>query len=210
MKKLIIIGAGGFGREVFEWASVSADHGCAWTIAGYLDDQDPCRFNGLRAPILGALRDHQPKDDEVFVCGIGRPAQRRLSHELICARGGSFATVIHPTAIIAHGATLAAGVVVCPYVIVSTNTTIGESTAIYYHTSIDHDATVGPWCQISAHCDVTGGAVLGAEVFLGSHAAVLPLVRVGDRAVVGAGAVVTRNISAGLTAVGVPAREIAS
>ncbi len=79
---------------------------------------------------------------------------------------------------------------------------------MYYHSSVDHDVVVGPWTQISAHCDVTGGAVLGAAVFMGSHASVLPGVRVGDGSVIGAGAIVTRDVPKGTTVGGMPARDL--
>jgi acetyltransferase-like isoleucine patch superfamily enzyme len=67
---------------------------------------------------------------------------------------------------------------------------------------------MGDWCTLSGHADITGKVSLGEAVFAGSHACVLPGLRVGDRAVVGAGTVVTRNVPAGSTMFGVPARLI--
>jgi acetyltransferase-like isoleucine patch superfamily enzyme len=58
--------------------------------------------------------------------------------------------------------------------------------------------------------DITGGVVLGKSVTVGSHASVLPGVKVGDGATVGAGSVVMRDVPAGVTVFGVPARPYAT
>lgn len=204
MKNLLIIGAGGFGREVLAWARASLSD-CR--IGGFLDDnpqagQDP----RLRAPVIGSIATYEPLTDDVFVCAVGAPRLRRLFSKSIKDRGGRFVTLVHPTAIVAEGVFLAEGVIVCPQALISVDARVEEGTAIYYQSSVDHDVQIGPWCQISAHCDITGAARLGAGVFLGSHATILPGVTVGDGAVIGAGAVVTRDVAAGVTTVGVPAR----
>ena len=204
MKRLVIIGAGGFGREVLAW---SAAWQPSWRIKGFLDD-NPRALAGRTpgVPILGPIDDYKPATDDVFLCAVGRPALRRSISERIKARGGRFVTLVHPTAIIADRAKLEKGVIVCPFALVSVDVRVEEGAVIYYHSSLDHDVVVGRWCQISAHCDVTGAAILGAEVFLGSHASIMPGVHVGDRAIVGAGAVVIADVKPGITVVGVPAR----
>jgi sugar O-acyltransferase (sialic acid O-acetyltransferase NeuD family) len=176
-------------------------------VKGFLDDNSAAASDRrLRAPLLGSIAAYVPQPGDLFVCAIGTPALRRSVSEKIKARGGRFTTLVHPTAIIAPGAELGEGTIICPLALVSVDTRLGEGVVVYYHSSVDHDVTVGPWSQISGHCDVAGGATLGTSVFLGSHAAILPRVRVGDGATVGAGAVVTRDVPAGVTVVGVPAK----
>jgi sugar O-acyltransferase (sialic acid O-acetyltransferase NeuD family) len=206
---VVIIGAGGFGREVAAWVLAAARAGTPWELAGFLDDNpDALRGLPVEAGVLGGTAGYEPRPDDRLVCAIGLPALRRRMHELFLARGARFATVVHPTALVADRAVLGAGVVICPYAIVSVDARVEDGAAVYYHSSVDHDAVVGRYCQVSAHCDVTGAAVLEDEVFLGSHAAILPGIRVGRGAVVGAGAVVREDVPPGVTVVGIPARVV--
>ncbi len=208
MRNLIIVGAGGFGREILAWARDSADAGRHWRVRGFLDDNDRALWNrDVGVPVLDRIADYEPRKNEVFVCAIGQPKLRRQVFEQLVRRGAEFATLVHPTAVVAERAKLGAGVIVCPFALVSVDARVGVGAAIYYHSSVDHDAVVGEYSQISAHCDITGGARVGKEVFMGSHASVLPGVNVGDRAVIGAGAVVTKDVLPGVTVTGVPARR---
>jgi len=209
LPQLIIIGAGGFGREVLAWAEQSAQFGVDWTIRGFIDD-NPDALSGKRvpAPWLGTLQDHQPREDEVFICAIGTPRYRKVTSELIAHRGGRFTKLVHRTAVLGHEVSLGDGVILCPYVVVSGYNELGEGVAVNFHSSIDHDARVGAWSQISCHCDLTGHVHVGRGVFLGSHVSIAPGVQVGDDAYLGAGTVVLRNVEAGAKMIGVPARRI--
>jgi sugar O-acyltransferase (sialic acid O-acetyltransferase NeuD family) len=209
MHDLVIVGAGGFGREVLAWAKDTVAAGAKWKLKGFLDD-NPAALTAfsIDVSVVGTLTTYQPAPHDRFICAIGRPAVRRKVHAVLTERGGVFVSLVHPTAIVAASARLGAGVILCPFALVSVNASIGEGTAVYYHSSVDHDACIGRFCQISAHCDITGAATIGDEVFLGSHASILPGISIGNRTVVGAGAVVTRPVGDDSTYVGVPARPI--
>ncbi len=207
MKKLIIIGAGGFGREVLAWAKQCPEHGRDWIAHGFLDD-NPAAVEGknVSVPILGKVSDHAPAADEVFVCALGAPKLRRSVQESFVSRGARFVNIVHPSAIIGENVTLGNGVIVCPQVIITVNVAVGDGVAFNLQTIVGHDAVIGGYCQISPHCDILGYAQLGDEVFMGSHAVVLPSVKLGARSVLGAGAVASRDIPEGVTAVGMPAK----
>ena len=181
MKKLYIIGAGGLGREIACWARQSADHGRAWSLAGFLDD-DPGALDGKDAPAawVGRPDAHEPREDEVFVVAIGKPDIRRRIQEEFARRGARFASVIHPSALVATGAHICDGTMIAPFAVVSTDARIGRGVLLNHHTTVQHDAVVGDWSQLNSHADVGGGAIVGAGVLLGARTTIGPKVRVGD------------------------------
>jgi len=209
LPKLVIIGAGGFGRETLAWAEQSVQFGVEWTIKGLIDD-NPDALTGKNTPgrYLGKISDYQPAADEVFVCAIGVPGLKRKCSELIASRGGRFTQLFHRTAVLGHNVECAEGVILCPYAVASANNRLGRGVAINLHASVDHDANVGDWSQINCHCDLTAAVQVGSEVFLGSRVSVIPNVKIGDRAYIGAGTVVLRDVPPGWKMVGMPARRI--
>jgi len=127
MENLIIVGAGGFGREILEWARPFP----RWRIKGFLDDNPATTQDSrVRAPVLGPISSYAPVAGDVFLCGLGTPALRRRVTELLRTRGAQFATLVHPSAIVATGARLSAGAIVCPFTVISTDAEIGEGAAI--------------------------------------------------------------------------------
>ncbi len=208
MKRLIIAGAGGFGREVYAWASAHPDSGRKWEIAGFLDD-NPAALDGFEYPvsILGTVADYAPQAGDVFLCAIGAPAIKRKVCETLLKHSAEFITLVHPSAILGANVTLGQGVIICPYAIVTCDVTIGDFVAINCHSSVGHDVRIGDWVTLSGHCDVTGQSELGEMAFLGSGARILPLKKVGAGALVGAGSVVISYVPAEAKVFGNPARR---
>lgn len=209
LPQLVIIGAGGFGREVFAWARESVQVGREWEVKGFIDDNLEALANKRTAGrLLGRISDYQPQPEDVFVCAIGTPALKRRCTEMIEARKGRFARLVHRSALVADGAELGEGVIVCPNAVVSVDTRVGRHVGINLAATVDHDAQVGDWTQINCHCDLTAGVQIGQEVFFGSRVTLFPGVRVGDRAHLGGGCVVTRDVPEGVKVFGNPAKRV--
>ena len=208
-QQLVIIGAGGFGREMVAWAEQSVQFEREWVLKGFIDDNlDALKDRPSPARLLGRIQDYQPASDEVFICALGVPAIKRKCSELIASRGGRFTRLVHRTAVLGHEVQLGEGVVLCPFAVISANNRLGRGVAVNLHASVDHDAVVGDWTQINCHCDLTASVEVGEEVFFGSRVSVIPNVKIGDRAYIGAGSVVLRDVAAGVKVVGAPARRI--
>ncbi len=210
MKDLYIVGAGGFGREVYNWL-LDAGSSSEWQFCGFLDDNTEALKGlnygkGVVAPVTGFAV--QPS--HLFVCGIGEVSTKMKVCKPLLEQEAQFQTVIHPTAVVGKNVQLGKGVVLCPRVILTCDIKIGDMAMINCSSSVGHDATIGDWCTMSAHCDLTGYAVLGCGVFMGSGARVIPGKSVGDNAVVGAGSVVVQSVAAGQKVFGNPARTFDS
>lgn len=210
--KFLIVGAGGFGREVYGWLSdwiAGSSQAHEYEIAGFLDDCPSAleRFSGL-PPVVSSIGDYQHQDGLLLVCAIGSPKVKRKITEQLLAKGARFFTLIHPRATIGPRVTLGNGVVICPNAVLSTDLTIGDFVTINAASTVGHDASIGSYSTLSGHCDITGGVQLAEGVFMGSHAAVVPNVSVGAYAVIGAASVVIRKVAPGVTVFGVPAKRI--
>jgi sugar O-acyltransferase (sialic acid O-acetyltransferase NeuD family) len=207
MKRLLIVGAGGFGREVAAWANSAVD--ADWSLHGFLDPVP----NALderedRPSVVGDPATHRPRTDEVFACCIGDPTVRRGAVANLAARGATFVALVHPTAFVGPGCEIGVGSILCQQVVLTTDVVLGDFVILNVTATVGHDARIGDFTTLSAHCDVTGGATIGSDVFLGTHAAVLPSATVGNGATVGASSVVLRRVEAGTTVFGVPARRV--
>lgn len=209
-KRLIIIGAGGAGREIAQIAyDICSTNKTEWTLYGFLDDSDLLEgSNVLNLPILGKIRNWIPSDDELFVCGIANMKIRKNIVQLLIDKGATFISLIHPTALISGHAEYAEGVVIYPYTVVSTNAKIGKHVIINMHNAIGHDAKIGDFSVLSSFCDITGFVSVGESVFLGSHATIAPNLKIGDHASIGIGSVVVSSVKDGKSVFGNPAKSM--
>lgn len=210
MDRLVIIGAGGYGREIHAIALGLEVRDAPWRIKGFLDDR-PKLLDGLGCehPILGPVEEYAPTDDDVFICALGDPEARRSYTQTILEKGGRMTSLFHWTSLAPPRIAWGAGCVVGPFCALSTDLRIGDSVFFNSYTTIGHDAVIGSYCQIQSYSFVGGGARIGEGVTLQPHSVVLPGARIADGAVVGAGSVVLRSAPANTTVFGVPATPLA-
>lgn len=203
---LIIVSAGNFGREVFTWAEQAIEAGAPWVIKGFLDDRmDQLRGFSYAAPILGRVEDCEPGPDDLFLSAIGEPALKSRYCELIEARGGRFATLVHPTALVGHDVRIDTGSIIGPFTQLSCDIQLGKHVVFGTHSNTAHDTRIGDYSHVCGSCEINGNAQIGRKVFVGSHATLVPNVRIGDGAFIGAGSVVLKNVAAGAKVFGNPA-----
>lgn len=209
MKNLIIIAAGGCGREVLQWARDINEAEPRWTIKGFIDD-NPDALEGkiCSVSVISSVDDYQIEPDDEFVCCIGNSVVRKMVVEKMKAKGAAFVNIIHPNAVIADSCTLGEGVIIYPYALISDNAVIGDGCIINMHSSVAHDSVLGEYCTISAHCDITGMCTLGDRVFMGSTTQVVPGTKVGDDVYICAGSTVMTRVRKGMKMLGNPAKIV--
>jgi sugar O-acyltransferase (sialic acid O-acetyltransferase NeuD family) len=208
-QRLFVIGAGGFGREVYCWLRQTPEWDKLWRFAGFLTENE---FPPLPKDFPGSVVGHPLRFDLIredqIVIAIGDSAARLRIAAALRDRGVSFPVVRHPSSIMGFGCHIGAGCILCPGTVITTNVTLEDFVIVNLNSTIGHDVRVGAGTTLSCHVDITGGAEIGEGVFMGSHASVLPRAKIGAFAKVGAGSVVLRSVAAGATVMGVPAKQI--
>lgn len=212
-RKLLILGASGFGREVLWVIEGMSDRKRDWDVTGFLDDDVPNARRSLAGkrvhyPVLGAIHDHQPQPDEVFFCAIGGSRSRLAVAQQISERGGDFVNLIYPSALVHPTVRLGKGILISPLAGLSPNCTVGDFVVLNASAGAGHDVALEDGCFLGARCDVMGGAHLERGVFLGSHVTIREGVRVGAFATVANGATVLRHVPAAVTVFGTPAKAL--
>jgi sugar O-acyltransferase (sialic acid O-acetyltransferase NeuD family) len=207
---IAIIGAGGFGREVLLLLHQINQARPTWQILGFYDDntRQPPTINGY--PYLGTLADLPgPGANLALVIAVGDPRVKANLRQQIPA-GYAFPALLHPS--VANAGfqfnQIGEGSIICQGTMLTTNIVVGRHVLLNLGCTIGHDAVLGDFSSLMPQVNLGGGSQLAEGVFAGTNATVLPLVRIGRNTILGAGTVVTQDLPANCTAVGVPAKVI--
>ena len=210
MKNLVIIGAGSFGREVYNLALECSECGSVYIVKGFIDNvYDIVEYDGY-PPILSRIDDYIPMEDDVFVCAIGDVIWKKKYVQLILNKGGNFITLIHPQAHISKNVKLGIGCIVCCQSFISCDVNIGNHTTIQPHVIVGHDCRIGDMCQINSNTSIGGFVTIENDVTLHTSVTLLPKSKIHANAIVGAGSVVLRSVKANTTVFGNPAVPVTS
>lgn len=211
MKHLIIIGARGWGREVYAAAmGTKAYRDGEFDIKGFLDSKTDA-LDGLRGnypPILCAPEDYDIQDDDVFFVAMGEPQWRKHYAELMESKGAKFMSIICDGAYINPTAQIGDGSFIAGWTSISDNVTLGKHTIIHIFCDLGHDAQVGDYSSVEAYTFMGGGSVIGTESFVHVRSHILPHKRVGNGCSVGASSVVMRHVPDGQHVMGNPAKKM--
>jgi sugar O-acyltransferase (sialic acid O-acetyltransferase NeuD family) len=210
VKDLIIIGAGGTGREVAEVIDEINSLERKWNLLGFLDD-DPKKhrreYNGY--PVLGPVSTATNYATCRFVLVLGNHRDLSLTKRVLDRLGlpgNRFATVIHPTVCVSRYTELGPGTIVMQNCVISPNTRIGSHVLVLPGSHIAHDCDVADHVVIAPNAVLLGGVCIREDCYIGANATILQKIKVGPRACVAMGAAVFSVVGPDVTVVGNPAR----
>lgn len=211
-RELLIFGAGGFGREVASWAGRAQWRDEGFQVVAFVDDNVPAaELNGR--PVLTLEQAAARHPGAHVIATVGDPRLReRLIGKALAAGLVATAPLLHPSVEYDHDyVSLGEGVVVCAGSILTVNIEVQAHAQINLDCTVGHDAVIGAYSTLSPGVHISGNVMLEPYTFIGTGAVTVnglpgrPLV-IGEGAVVGAGAVVTKDVPAGVTVTGVPAK----
>ncbi|WHX40388.1 acetyltransferase [Mesobacillus sp. AQ2] len=208
MKDIVIIGAGGFGREV-AWLIEELNRlNREWNILGFVDDNEEIQgheVNGYK--VIGDIEWLKTKEINV-VCAIGDPITKKKTIERLMESRNSYPILIHPSVIYSDSVSFGEGSIICASNIITTDIRIGKHVIVNLDCTIGHDANFGDYTTVLPGVNISGFVVTGECVSIGTGSAVIQGVSIGEKTIVGAGAVVVKDLPANCTAVGSPAKVI--
>lgn len=211
MRDLVIIGAGGHGRETLDVVEAMNRVCPRWNFVGFLDDGVVFdqRVDGRGSRIIGPLDQLLGMEgDTDWVIAIGKSEVRRNVATRLSDVLQPAAPMVHPQAVLGSGNTIGNGVIISAGCHVTTNVSLGRHTHLNVGCVVQHDSTVGDYVTLSPGVFVNGDVNIGNDVFLGAGAIVTRGVSVGDGAVIGAGSVVLHDVEPNMKVMGVPARAV--
>lgn len=213
MTSVVILGAGGFAREVLDVfdACEDAEPG-RFRVLGFVSeiaDDWGKTLNGR--PVLGGFEwfeGDRAGDRPAVLCAIGNPAVRQRVMERALGMGLRPLTVIHPRATRTRWVDIGDGTIVTAGTVMTSQIRLGRHVQLHVNATIGHDTTIEDFVTVLPGANVSGNVHVGTGCEIGAGAVIIQNVTIGAWSIVGAGAVVIRDLPPNCTAVGVPAKVI--
>nr|WP_101135555.1 NeuD/PglB/VioB family sugar acetyltransferase [Neisseria meningitidis] len=204
-RKLAVVGAGGHGKVVADLAAALGTYG----EIVFLDDRAQGSVNGF--PVIGMTllleNGLSPEQFDIAVA-VGNNRIRRQIAEKAAALGFALPVLVHPDATVSPSATVGQGSVVMAKAVVQAGSVLKDGVIVNTAATVDHDCLLNAFVHISPGAHLSGNTHIGEESWIGTGACSRQQIRIGSRATIGAGAVVVRDVSDGMTVAGNPAKPL--
>jgi sugar O-acyltransferase (sialic acid O-acetyltransferase NeuD family) len=203
LKKIVVIGAGGLGREVADIIKLTSEK-----VIGFIDDSTEMQHMSINdIPVLGGIDWFTSKRAKgvYAVCAIGNNYVRKRITKKAEEMGVEFVSVIHPSVKLGTNTKIARGVIICAGSIITCNIRLGSHVFINLDCTIGHDTVLENYVNLAPGVHVSGKCTLKEGCHIYTGACLIPGVTMGEWSEAGAGAVILKNIDPYAVAVGVPA-----
>lgn len=210
MKDLYIIGAGGFGKEVAWLVERINETEKTWNIKGFIDDTKSRGDSHAGYSVVGDerfLKEIAEHREVYAVCAVGAAQARKQIVERLKDSKVRFATVIDPSVVIANRVKVGEGAIICANSVLAVDSSIGNHVVINISSVIGHDDIIEDFVTVHPSVNVSGNVTVGNTSELGTGTRIIPGKTIAPNTIVGAGAVVIKNITESGTYVGVPAKK---
>jgi len=209
MKKIAIIGAGGFGREVQMLIEQINEIEKQFEFIGFYDDGFKMGTLINDFPILGGVKDINIVDFELsIVSAIGEPKLKEKLLNLISNDYINYPSLVHPNVIIGNNkfVKIGKGSIITAGVVITVNINIGKHVILNLSCTVGHDTNIGDYSSFMPSVNISGEVEIHKAVYVGTGTKIINQLEIGEYTIVGAGAVVTKTLPPNCTAIGIPAK----
>lgn len=210
LKKLLIIGAGGFGRETLQYVEDINRVERHYEVIGFIDEdreKEGTNYRGI--PVIGGFAGIDAHGAKLYaVCAVANPFAKEKLCEKAVKAGLKFVNIVHPRSLVGETVKLGTGIIIGPDCVITSDVCIGDHVSINPQCGIGHDTVLNDFSTLYWNVSVGGCVKVGKSVEIGSKAFIKQGLAIGDRGVIGAGAAVIMNVERGAVVAGVPAREL--
>ena len=209
MKHLIIIGARGYGRGVYDIAQSMPTYQKEFDIKGFLDSKTDAldEYNNY-PPILGAVETYEIQPDDVFTCALGDVKWKKYYASIILNKGGEFMNIIHSSVHFGSNVKLGIGCIIGQSVVIDSDAKLSNFVSIQAQAVIGHDVKIGDWTMIDCFSFCGGFVNVSESSTIHTGAIIVPHMIVEKFSTVNAGSLVTRKVKENTVVMGSPAREM--
>lgn len=207
MKKIAIVGSGGFGKEI----AFLIERTGKWEIIGFFDDNEENTNKKIYGyDVIGSITDLVKWDSELaVVCAIGSSEVRKKVIDKIKPNLKiTFPTVIDPSVIMGKQVQLGEGNIICANSILTVDIDIGNFNTINLNTTIGHDVQIKSFNTFYPTVNISGFIEIDDGVEVGTGSQIIQNLKIGKNAIIGAGSVVVKDVPPNTTSVGAPAKVI--
>jgi sugar O-acyltransferase (sialic acid O-acetyltransferase NeuD family) len=207
-RRVFIIGASDFGREIEGWLELTPHNQRDWNIAGYLDrNSDALKGCQSDYDVVGEEDSFEFLSSDMVVVGIADPDTKENIYNKL--KGSiQFLSYVSPGTLVAKFTRIGIGTIICPNCLIGVNASIGNFVTINTSSQIGHDVKVGDYSSIMSNVDIGGHCDLGKKVFVSTGSTIIPGRLISDNVKIGSGSVVLRHIKKAKSVFGNPAKEI--
>lgn len=207
MKKIVIIGAGGFGREVVWLIEDINKENMIYEILGFIDENKDLQnqeINGYK--VLGGIDYLKNLNGISFVVAVGNTKVKKLLVEKAIENGVIPETIIHPSVIKSERNEIGKGVIICTGNILTTNIKVEDFVTLNLACTVGHDVTLKRYSTIYPSVSISGNCSIGEESEIGTRTAIIQGVSLGKKTITGAGSVIVKSFNGNGTLIGVPGK----
>lgn len=210
MLNLIIVGARGWGREVYAEAKSMSSYLKKFKIKGFLDSNfDALKdLKGDYPPIIGSPEDYEIQQGDIFFIAMGDSSFRKYYADIIERKGGRFMSIISDSAYVNETASIGEGSFVAGWTSISDNVILGKHVIVHVFSDLGHDVQVGDYSTIEAYSFLGGYAKMGSRSTMHVRSTLIRKKSIGNFVDVGSNSVVMRNVPDNTHVFGIPAKKI--